>query len=573
MNSSGAEKRTPASQGALRNRGAFGEVDEAGNTGAGRRTPRTTSKGPGSARGWRERAVKAWRRARESRPRAVAAALVLLVLSAVLLWRQGGSKTSKAMVRPEPARMPVFVVEQHGNVLDFWIEKLQGRRGVSIVHIDSHSDMMDVDDEVDGRGADRPWLTPEAAARMHRNILKDAGIGDFITRAIIAGIVDMVHWVRSDFTMGMYNGPNVGRYLAKAGIDRDEKLGCFAAVNPLPDVDPQGSIDKGKIFTSASKFGHGREPANGATENLATCEEDSLMPDYTIPLEIVVSTLDIPIDHPRRTGSPWILDIDFDFLATNDPCVELFEIHGFSLEWVQEHLQGAVFCPSEDEEAEMLSLRKLFLLLVEPNAPTNAAAVEENLAADSTCKVSQRAKLELLLRALKDFTPGERKAWKAIFSRDMLEWSADFMVSMFDEMPHLGPVGRPTKSAVRAQAARLEAWIQREVAVRGPPVCVTLSKSHKFDHYLPTSLANLIEYLVIGMVRRLFRGAQFTFHSDFDGAAYDHRGFRDGSSTSTPVTTLAVAPVDRSAEVLPRADTDLLRGSLLSLPVGDEHEA
>lgn len=439
--------------------------------------------------------------------------------------------------------MPILVVEQHGNVLDFWVQELRGRTGVSVVHVDSHSDMMDVDSEglPAGRGS--------TVERMFKRVLKDAAIGDFITRAVLAGIVDSVHWLRSDFDVGTYNGPGVGWYTAVAGIDPEDELACFAELTPVhrtgENIDVKETTEKNNEDSIAEDMEEDEQIAqarNEDTEEFASCKiEDITL--HQAPVEVIVSTLDAQVHHDRKLGAPWILDIDFDFLATNDPCIELFEENGFDLQWVQEHVMGAIACPGDREDAEVLSVRRLFIHLAERRGLTSLTSVESALRdAKTNCHVASQEIMNRLLSAIDRFTSEQRHAWNSIFKRDVLEWSGDFIVSILDRSPHLGPIGKPAPREIRAEVARLETWIQAEIEARGPPICVTLSKSQVYDHYLPTMLSGLIEDLVMSMVARLFPERNIVYHSDFTMAATN-----EDEKTGPP------RPVDA-------ADVALLRG-------------
>jgi len=414
-----------------------------------------------------------------------ALASFLLIFVVLMIWKtQGGSAKDndangvvRTMRGSTPGPMPVVFVEQHGNVLQHWLRNM-APRPVSLVHVDSHSDMMSVEDSQGFLGS------PDM-------ILKNPEIGDFITRAVVAGKLVSVHWIRSDFNIGFYNGPNIGHWKIRAGLS--DEMACFISCERIGnDFDDFPETD---------------------VEQLESCDESEV--DRIVDAEIIVSKLDALVEYPRNRGD-WILDIDMDFFATNDPSIALFESFGFSREWVEENFLGVFSCPEMDDAREITQLRKISLYLIRKRDISTKTALKIIEEVDGNCQIQDLQKFRKLLQALKRFDEAELECWGKLWNMDILGWTGDFITTIASSGAVLGPVGLPSKREIELEAKRLQKFIKDEVKLRSKgPLCVTISKSKKFDHYLPESRADFIEEITYGILKETFQNLKIERHPDF----------------------------------------------------------
>jgi len=151
--------------------------------------------------------------------------------------------------------VPCIVFEEHHEAFYFWKEAaatgvLPGR-GVSLVHIDEHSDM-------DLPTLQGPMLGPQADLDQTRAfILKELNIANFIWPAVLHGLFSEVWWHREHQATLPYDGPicvfttdpqRRAMVWAKGPLPPelqgkpDASQARFARVKNLSDIRPQGPV-------------------------------------------------------------------------------------------------------------------------------------------------------------------------------------------------------------------------------------------------------------------------------------------------------------------------------------------
>lgn len=468
--------------------------------------------------------------------------------------------------------LDVFVVEQHGDVLEHWPSSLakplahgpptarasgkpwQGTRSfaapLALVHVDSHSDLMEIQPPLDGWGSllrrvQKSVHSPqEAAWRRPRWQMEAADlvqIGDFITAALWLGLVDEVIWLQSDFPeskSAVYNGPQPGKYLvdlaqepegeasiAHSSFDerrQNDATGefslCFRIVHtwwewPLAEL--RGTEDVGD-FHSCRHMPQGGSRPRRFNLTVATMDQMLHLLEHGTPWD----------RHARAERKPWVLDVDLDFFASYDPSYELFLARGFTERFARTlttllHTNGtcsrrAPRGSTPDQHEIRAGLFRFVHALPDSlasfrGAPCRAEAVRTLLKkadpATAACELGPIQAMELC-EIVVGLNPAARRAWASVFDPvSVAPIAEDLSLSIFQNSPgpHFATAGEVRRSMAlfgrflnyTAQGALGDALNLEET----PPLVVTVARSMCFDRYLPEEFWPMVEH---GMNDALF---------------------------------------------------------------------
>ena len=422
-------------------------------------------------------------------------------------------------------KIPVFMSEPHGAVWEVWVEGLKRNDGtvthVNLLHIDSHNDRMEVG-LADSPFQPKPTDSSDSSGSSDRKqqlveyLLKSpANIGDFITRGVFAGFVRHVAWMRSDFNVGYYNMPGVGSWKDKA-VYSPKNGGTI------------GFVENFFVSSSSLTTLPPEVKTAGQLEGFSEMEYQTAPFFLEVPTTISVATIDTYqhvagfMDPDKR---PWILDIDLDYFASNDPSVVMFDRHGFGLDWLLSYFAQAFSCDdTDDSSADMAPFATAMENLSQLNAngkkPVRTNQVNKMLDGVSSlvCEVANITKINSLLGVLHS-SPQQLLQWKAMWNAakrdDFYVDAHDFFITLCDlEKIGMAPFGHPSRAEIKANARKLEAYLDRFVGGNGRPVMITVARSEIEDFYLPPHLGGLIQNTTVELLMRLFPGglAQIDYH-------------------------------------------------------------
>ncbi|CAJ1440802.1 unnamed protein product, partial [Effrenium voratum] len=239
------------------------------------------------------------------------------------------------------AALPVFICEYHDEALrclHFGIRRFKVPfEGLSMVHLDAHPDLS----ASTTMPAELVMEDPRQACDALRADL--GGIAQWILPAVYAGHLRSVWWVRPDWATQIADGDygvHVGRCLQPARAPQPRHACSRAVPGPGRDLGEQGS-------------GHASGQVEAVEAIKISCPQPYFVEDEIYaaeselrnakPLRLLVSTLpgatsELP---GGQDGSPWILDICFDFFACGNPF--LTQVRPDIADAFAEVLNGAAF--------------------------------------------------------------------------------------------------------------------------------------------------------------------------------------------------------------------------------------
>lgn len=468
---------------------------------------------------------------------------------------------------PRLQGIPTTIVEQHGDALRYWplanaavpVAASGFAEAFTLLHVDSHSDIMEIIDD-DAETGWAPLLRRFApnlelsAARSARGSWRKAAqklvqIGDYITAAIWAGLVDEMVWLRSDFPTDdtvVYNGPAPGKYLVELdwslradagrsqGLPATGQLVCFRVLRRWFSFSEQvrGNSETSEFSTCDLSAAHAVSPRRF---NLTVATSHQLLHNFGAIGEAGQGLVEDPA---RR----WILDVDLDFFASYDPAYERFMARGLSeraARIVGDLLRTNGTC---SEGARRMGGSQLSILRGLAGAvgtlPLHlrrdggrAAAqrraarfVTETLQAFSpltaTCNLGA-GRSEALYHFLSSLPGSQQLAWRRVFDPRIADViGEDFSQSIFQNSP--GPHFADRSDALRSLelfGRILNATASPEGSARallnlglGTPVAITVARSMHFDRYLPRHLWPLIEGGVLHSLQAAFGHLEVRYH-------------------------------------------------------------
>eukprot|EP00516_Mucochytrium_quahogii_P007170 CAMPEP_0203754968 /NCGR_PEP_ID=MMETSP0098-20131031/8504_1 /ASSEMBLY_ACC=CAM_ASM_000208 /TAXON_ID=96639 /ORGANISM=" , Strain NY0313808BC1" /LENGTH=473 /DNA_ID=CAMNT_0050646241 /DNA_START=1144 /DNA_END=2561 /DNA_ORIENTATION=+ len=391
--------------------------------------------------------------------------------------------------------VPLVIMEQHGDAVNYWSKLVHTKSDgpVLLVHVDSYSDMMELPIPDYKQGDDLTAKLPEP------------GMGDFVTLALFTDLVTNVVWIRSDFSEGSYNGPPPGAWetnISYFEVSSTELSVCFDGLAMLPGAKSQGLNNTNYIeaFETCTMY-----PEEGLISQrsmrvlVRTAAEDSLSPET----------------HVEETKN-WILDIDLDYFAATDPGLEIFRQYGFSKEWVDEYFQGAFECndsnyiedlahTDQQYEDKIKALKKVMNMLLETDDTTaNKVILNTFVENKVSCSISNTSKVHTLVRQVQAFTAEQRANWTKIWDLDIADWTGDMMEVFFSQQAAYGPLSlHNSREDIVKRVQQLSYTLAAYVQTFGWPECITLARSSKYDHVVPSERVDEIQQQVVDMLRTL----------------------------------------------------------------------
>ncbi|XP_075974767.1 misexpression suppressor of ras 6 isoform X2 [Anticarsia gemmatalis] len=203
-----------------------------------------------------------------------------------------GSCENAANVLKRFKKIPIYVVEEHNDALQFIYSAIGGKKlpleGTTLLHLDAHPDML-IDRKLKGEDA-----------RSGRNVLPLLQIENWIVPAIAAGHIGHVVWLRPPWARQFRDGTrpiHVGDHPTTGELRVDSKEPYY-----LSDAlySPHLVNKRKFIFTSAE-----------LSDTVLTKEpKESNLQNYIENLNV---------------KEPYVLDIDLDFFSTGNPFLALYE--------------------------------------------------------------------------------------------------------------------------------------------------------------------------------------------------------------------------------------------------------
>mmetsp|Transcript_13236 Transcript_13236/g.25731 ORF Transcript_13236/g.25731 Transcript_13236/m.25731 type:complete len:486 (-) Transcript_13236:60-1517(-) len=421
-------------------------------------------------------------------------------------------KTAFHTGKPSKARIPTYMSELHGSALKYWRAHLtpdMRKRKVNLVHVDSHCDIMDVNVER-AEHATRQELADELE-------MGSPAIGDFITRAIYAGWIQQVSWLRSDFD-GFYNYPPVGTFSPKLCLNKVENVVTSQDFEPV-----------GKKYSAKELASLGLQNANTEEHTQLRSKQKKWC---SSPYQMSVSTPDL-VAHVKEfvpsAGLDWILDIDLDFFASNDPGLTLFAVNGLDRSWTDHYFLAVFDCEEKnDQNFEDFSQAMLQLPSLAGNQAQVKAKTKKLLKARHiSCRVSNQTKLFGLVDHLRQDQDSLKK-WRQLWTQyqngeidsdsegpDLL----DFYLAIGKD-GIIGPNGLPTRAQILKAVGGLGDLIKQLRERLGDPFVITIARSEHNDYYTPSSKAQLIQNATMKMLQNAFR-ASSGFTPNLASLVYD----------------------------------------------------
>ncbi|XP_063548331.1 UPF0489 protein C5orf22 [Cydia strobilella] len=358
-------------------------------------------------------------------------------------------------------KMPVYVVEEHNEALQFVYSAIGGKKlpleGTTLLHFDAHPDML-IDRKLKG-----------AEARAGREMLPLLQIENWIVPAAAAGHIDRVVWLRPPWAKQFKDGSRV----IEVGDHPDNGLLRVNSKEPyyMSDALYSSKLDNKRTFTLT----------------VAEVPDPNNTEDET-HIQILAKELAI--------SRPYVLDIDLDFFSTGNPFLSLYEniqlydrlepIFGFKLPDSDDNKAVEKFV--DLRERQLNELENLFQYLEEHNNLENY----EGEKTETFQKVSDIASAVLSEAG----RLGEPPNWWAVYAggctRD--QGGLPHHISTEEEVRHkMDKIIRPLLKALP------------------PPVLVTVARSTD-DGYCPSDQVDYIQSLVLNMLKEIYDTDEPEYH-------------------------------------------------------------
>jgi UPF0489 domain len=232
---------------------------------------------------------------------------------------------TQPQTQPQPQQprrvLPVHISGSHHHVARHWFRYIrQGRlnaTGNTLVHIDSHSDMMFVDTR--GRGSEFSRKDWKKFMRMwmSKHVLLDAealeyqrsvDVGSFIVPLVVRGMFDRIVWIRQDWEQpyeNEWNDPSPGCYTVTFGFNGKNQFCCDLA-------------ELNERFCAKPRGGH---TVQFCVIILSEAVHDAMHPDPNPdPSEYDTQHGILAAMMTAAPPGTVILDIDEDAFSSLDPC-------------------------------------------------------------------------------------------------------------------------------------------------------------------------------------------------------------------------------------------------------------
>ncbi|XP_047545198.1 UPF0489 protein C5orf22 homolog [Vanessa atalanta] len=226
-------------------------------------------------------------------------------------------------------KIPVYVVEEHNEVLKFIYSAIGGKKlpleGTTLVHLDAHPDML-IDRKLKGEDA-----------RAGRKVLPLLQIENWIVPAAAAGHISRVVWLRPPWAKQFADGSriiHVGDH-PETGLLRVDSKEPYYMSDAL--YSPQLINERKFTLTVAELSEKNEESIKNKIKCLDICE-------------------------------PYVLDIDLDFFSTSNPFLNMYDqiklydqlepIFGFNIPQANDEKTCKELCKSREQQ--LVELQELF---------------------------------------------------------------------------------------------------------------------------------------------------------------------------------------------------------------------
>ncbi|XP_058461807.1 UPF0489 protein C5orf22 homolog [Malaya genurostris] len=353
----------------------------------------------------------------------------------------------------EFAKVPIFVVEDHHDVLTFLYRCLGSRhlplRGNTIIHFDSHPDMC------------IPKHMPAGYVFNKEDLLDSISIENWLMPTVFAGHVKRIVWIKPDWSDQIPKGKfhfNVGEY--EGSIRTDSTLEYFVSEGCYQ---PEENLENKKPL------------------DLEVCS---------------ITEYGVADDEDLKSG--YILDIDLDYFSTHNPFLKIYEKVGL-YDKLKEIFISPELADSAENDLEKLQeiaksreeklefLESMFLYLEEVGNLKHFLIDYQQEISEEYTQLLQ--KVSALVTTL-----------KKEYSEDEIDWSMIYDAGCTCDVTDL-PHHESTREEIELMVTQLDGFLSR---LPGPPTVITISRSSE-DDYTPAEQVEMIQELVLAALSKCLR--------------------------------------------------------------------
>lgn len=366
---------------------------------------------------------------------------------------------STAKLRPF-TKIPIFIVEDHNDVLEFIYRCLGSRRipfkHNKIIHFDSHPDMT------------IPKHMPAEYVWNKTKLLESLSIENWLMPTVYAGHISQLIWMKPEWAKQMADGDyafHIGDYCGRIRCDSNlEYFLSEGTYEPRHNLNNQQSVNLG-VFTLNDSLMHNQ--VNGSTEN-----------------RLVSFPLSIDADNEQ-----FILDIDLDFFSTTNPFKTMLT-KGMVYENIKKLFKNDFFNRNFDtEEAELITFtdrRSAYL----DNLEKVFRQLNDNIT-DLKIPTELECKRDEIFNLIKDIQQN--------YAKDEIGWMTIYDAGCtFDstELPH----HISTKDEIIDLVDSFKKFL---IAFKFTPSIITIARSSD-DDYCPNDQVDFIQKLVVDAIQEVY---------------------------------------------------------------------
>mmetsp|Transcript_70929 Transcript_70929/g.122950 ORF Transcript_70929/g.122950 Transcript_70929/m.122950 type:complete len:558 (+) Transcript_70929:69-1742(+) len=432
--------------------------------------------------------------------------------------------------------VPICIVDSHGDALYYWSETHAGQKR-TVLHLDSHADMMTNWSNQLWTQAGPDWTPPSKESLVHR-VANQVDLANFQPSAVLQGFIDSIVWLRSDFSLGNYNGPPPGHYrrtlampdYSVPGTKPDPIIGDGA--RPLVatfHVAGESFAEYGDylVHESRTEIQQMRRASIPAERNTLwdpswECTRPPVQ-KLSFPFDHSVVTLEqllaaggqvleeVSSDRLRLSkgmdGADWILDIDLDYFATYSPLLAfIIRKHNWLQQadaeafasWavpfgemcskgLEEAARHTLFSPACQPFTVREVVRLPFTQDGRPAFPSAADIRSKFRKIHQECEIPWNIYTGLS-RLVNGLTQQQRLQWATLHADDWW-WIMQFQ----------GPHHYSTPEEISAHVHKLEQVFRY---FPYPPSLVTIARS--MDMYMPEGASDIAEWEILLLLRRIW---------------------------------------------------------------------
>ncbi|XP_026497948.2 UPF0489 protein C5orf22 homolog [Vanessa tameamea] len=346
-------------------------------------------------------------------------------------------------------KIPVYVVEEHNEVLRFIYSAIGGKKlpleGTTLVHLDAHPDML-IDRKLKGEDA-----------RAGRKVLPLLQIENWIVPAVAAGHISRVVWLRPPWAKQFADGSrmiHVGDH-PETGLLRVDSTEPYYMSDAL--YSPQLINERKFTLTVAELSERNEESIKDKIKCLDICE-------------------------------PYVLDIDLDFFSTTNPFLNMYDqiklydqlepIFGFNIPQANDEKTCIELCKSREQQ--LVELQELFEYL-EKNFDLKEYKGPKSELYHKVCDLKDVVEAEAQRL-------GEKPDWWMIFTGGCTRDQGG--------LPHHISTEEDIEETVNKT---LKTFLKNIP----PPIMITVARSSD-DGYCPPDQTNYIQALVTQIIKEVY---------------------------------------------------------------------